>query len=128
DDGIEARTAQAIVHRSRRLHRQAGEQYRMPRNVAAVLAGLAGATDGHIIDRLRREARASHHLLDHAGEQVAGPHARQRAAMAAKGRAQAVVNVGVEHGVWSPGDPSLASRVQSCRTWAPATARSAAPI
>ena len=102
DQRIEARAAQPVVHGARRLDRQARQQQRVAGDVAAVLAGLAGAADRHVVDDLGREARARHHLLDDAGQQVVGAHARQRSGMAAERRAQSIVDVGFEHGRGSP--------------------------
>src|SRR6478672_5913866 len=71
-------------------------------DVAAVLAGLGGAADRHVIDDLRSEARARHHLLDDAGQEIVGADARQGARVPAERRAQSVIDVGFEHGLASP--------------------------
>ena len=97
DQRVEARAAQPVVHGAGRLDRQARQQQRVAGDVAAVLAGLAGAADRHVVDDLRREARARHHLLDDAGQQVVGAHARQRARMPAERCAQSIIDVGFEH-------------------------------
>ena len=71
-----------------------------------------GAADRHVVDDLRREARARHHLLDDAGQQIVGPHARQRARVPAERRAQSIVDVGFEHG---PRLPRAAYRLRELR-------------
>ncbi len=95
---VEARAAQPVVHGAWGLDRQPRQQQRVARHVAAVLAGLGGAADRHVVDHLRCEARARHHLLDDAGQEIVGAHARQRARVASEWRAQSIVDVGFEHG------------------------------
>ena len=56
DERIEARAAQPVVHGAWRLDRQAGQQQRVTGDVAAVLAGLDGAADRHVVDHLQERS------------------------------------------------------------------------
>jgi hypothetical protein len=95
---VQAARAVALEHRAADLDRQAGEQAGMARDAARVFAALVGAADHDVLELLGLEAAARHQFLHHAGEQVVGANAGQRAGVAADGGAESVVQVCVEHG------------------------------
>ena len=99
--GIQSRgqaTATETVHgNSRHRFRQAGKQTRMASHVTGILTGLIGVADDHVFKARRLETIALYQLADHPGQQVIRPHRRQRAAVAAKGSAQTIVNIGIKH-------------------------------
>ena len=80
------------------LDRQPGEQPRVARDVAAsspawlaqptTTSSILAGSNGLLLDDRR----------DHRGQHVVGPHPGERAGMAAEGRAQPVIDIGVEHG------------------------------
>ena len=106
---VEPRSAQTIVHRAGSLDRQARQQQRVAGDIAAVLAGLGGAADRHVVDRLRSEARARHHLLDDAASRSSGRTAKG-AGVPAERCAQSVIDVGFEHGLALPSSNDLEIR------------------
>ena len=96
---IEPRAAQAVDGCAGHLRRQAGEQRGHARHVAVVLAGLVGAAVDHVGDRLPVDPRvARHQRPQRNGAEVVGAHRRQRAAVAAEGRADRIADVGMGHG------------------------------
>ena len=74
----------------------------MAPDAAAVLAGLVGAADDDILDPGRVERALLDDGRDDRGQHVVGPHPGERAGMAAEGRAQTVIDIGVEHGSVPP--------------------------
>ena len=68
----------------------------MSRDIAGIFTGLVGAADGDVVDVGRLEGGSSNHCLDDTAEQIVRAHFGERAGVAAKQRAQAVVDIGVE--------------------------------
>ena len=80
--------------------RQAGEQHRHAGDVAVVLAGLVGAAEIAVVERLPVEAGiALDQHADRVGGEVVGADVAQRPAVAADRRADGVADEGVGHGV-----------------------------
>ena len=92
--GGEAAAAQAVDRQPARSDRQPGQQRRVARDVAAVLAGLAGAAGNDVLDILRGEGVALEQPGDHRGEQVVRTYPGQRAGVPAEGGPQSVVDEG----------------------------------
>ena len=96
---VHATSAQAVDGGARYFWRQAGQQGGHAGHVAVVFAGLVGAAIEHIADGGPVHARvARHQCLDGNRTQVVGAHRRERAAVAADGRADGVADVGLAHG------------------------------
>src|SRR5205823_5602878 len=70
--------------------REPAEQQGHARDVAVVLAGLVGAPEDDVVDRLAREAVPLDHRLDRAGREIVRPDGRENAAVAPDGRADGV--------------------------------------
>ncbi|CAJ5233299.1 Uncharacterised protein [Burkholderia pseudomallei] len=90
-DRVHPGAAEAVDRRAGHGVRQAGEQQRHARDVAVVLAGLIRAAVDHVVDGGPVDvAVALDERLERHRAEVVGPHRRQRAAVAADGRADCV--------------------------------------
>ena len=74
DDHIKPAPAIALQYRAGDLDRQPCEQPGMPRDAAAILAGLIGAADDDILDLFRVERALLDDLGNDRGQHVVGPH------------------------------------------------------
>ena len=100
DDGIEARSAQAVHGRSRYFLGQAGEKQSHPPDVPVVLSRLVRAPVDDVV--YSRHVEAGVALLergDRESREVVGADGRQGAAIAAKWGADGVADVDGVHGV-----------------------------
>ncbi|MCY1505121.1 hypothetical protein D9M68_393180 [compost metagenome] len=99
-DGVQPGTAKPVDRRSGYRFGQPREQGSHARDVAVVFACLVGAAKNNLIDRLSRNGRnARQRLADHVGRKIVRARARQRAAIATDGRADAADDIGFTHGI-----------------------------
>ena len=97
DDRVEPAAAIALQYRAGDLDRQSGQEPGMPRDAAAVFAGLVGAAVDDVLDPFRVEGTLLDDLGDDRGQHVVGSHPGESAGVPAKGGAQCIVDVAVEH-------------------------------
>ncbi len=100
----EAAAAQPVDGHAAGLDRQSAEEGRVARDIARVFAGLVGAADDGVFVIPGLEGIARDQRRDHPGEQVIRPYRRKHAGMAADGRAQTVIDIGIHHGTNLPGE------------------------
>ena len=96
--GSQSAAAQPIDGLAGDADRQSGKQRGMAGHVAAVFTGLAGAAEQHVFHLFRLERTVGYQLADDGGGQVIRAHRGEAAALAAKGGAQAGIEIGIEHG------------------------------
>lgn len=93
-----AGTAKAVDRRARNLGRKPGQQQRHTRYVAVVFAGLVGASEDHVVDRLPIDrGMALDKRLERNAAEVIGPHRRQGTAVTADGSANVVADKSIAH-------------------------------
>ncbi len=91
---------QAVDRLPGQPRRQAGCEQRVARQVAAVFAGLVGATEDHILQVVDGEPGGFRETRQQQAGQVVRTHRRECTGMPAERRTQAGVDIGIEHGVF----------------------------
>ncbi|MNO56183.1 hypothetical protein D3C76_466930 [compost metagenome] len=97
DHRRQAAGAQAVDRLPRHPPRQTGSEQGITRQVAAVLAGLVGAAEDHILQVVDSEAGGLHDPRQQRADQVVRTHPGQGAGVAAERSAQAGIDIGIEH-------------------------------